>query len=52
MENLTYEDLSSAIHDYIKENYDYEHADIMGDEIVYHLKDGKNVYINIVLDKE
>jgi len=51
MENLLVEELSQAIHNYIKENYDFDFAEIFGEEIVYHLKNGNEIYINIDLQK-
>ena len=51
METLSYEEITQAIHDYIRENYGYDYADVFEDEIDYHL--GKKVYtINVTIDVE
>ena len=52
MENLKTEELVEIIKNYINEKYEYEYADIFEDAITYHLENGKNIYINIEIDKE
>ena len=52
MENLTYEEITQCIDDYIKSNYDYDHSDNFGDEITYHLYNGKNINITISIYRD
>ena len=54
MEKLTLEELVEVIHDYIRNNYDYNNADIFEDTISYYLENGKiiNVYINLESESE
>lgn len=51
MINLSEEELISAIHDYINDNYygQYDGADIFGNEIVYHY-DNKGISISVNID--
>ena len=51
METLTYEEISQAIHDYIRENYDFDYADIFEDELQYHV-DNKIYTINITIESD
>lgn len=54
MENLNLEELTQVVNDYIRDNYDYDYADIFDDEITYHLENGKvvNIYINLESEGE
>ena len=52
MEDLKVGELIDVVYEYIRNNYDYSYADIFGDAIVYHLEDGKAVYLNIDLESE
>lgn len=52
MEDLKTEELINVINDYIKENYDYNYADIFEDAITYNLGNGKTLYLDIRLDIE
>lgn len=51
MEKLETKELINVINEYIRNNYEYNYADIFEDSIVYHLENGKEIYINIDLDK-
>ena len=51
METLTLEEITQAIHDYIKENYYYDSADVFEDEISYKL-DNKIFTICVSLESE
>lgn len=51
MKDLTYEELTNELYNYIRDNYDYEHCDNFGDELVFTLENGKQVYITINIDK-
>lgn len=52
MEYLKTEELINVINEYISDNYEYNYADVFEDCLVYHLENGKELYINIDLDKE
>ena len=54
MENLNIEELINEINEYIRNNYEYDYADIFEDCITYHLENGKvvNVYINLESEDE
>lgn len=52
MEELNVEELINVVNEYIRDNYSYSYADIFEDAIVYHLEDGKAVYLNIDLESE
>ena len=52
MEELNVEELINVVNEYIRDNYNYSYADIFEDAIVYHLEDGKAVYLNIDLESE
>ena len=54
MEELKLEELIKVVNEYIRDNYDYNYADIFEDAITYHLEDGKvvNVYINLESETE
>ena len=52
MIELETKELINAIVEYIRENYEYNYADVYDDSIVYYLEDGKKIYINVDLDKE
>ena len=49
MEDLKLEELVDVIHEYLRNNYEYDYADIFEDCITYHLENGKvvNVYVNL-----
>lgn len=46
---LKLEELINIVNEYIRNNYEYDYADIFEDTISYHLENGKvvNVYINL-----
>lgn len=54
METLELEELINVVNEYIRNNYDYNYADIFDDSIVYHLENGGvvNVYINLESESE
>lgn len=49
LRNINNEEIIEIIHDYIKENYSYNYADIFEDTIQYHLEDNSvvNIYVNV-----
>ena len=49
MEDLSLEELINVVNEYIRDNYNYNYADIFDDTITYHLENGEvvNVYINL-----
>lgn len=54
MEELKLEELVNVVNEYIRDNYNYNYADIFEDTITYHLENGKvvNVYINLESENE
>ena len=54
MEDLKIEELVNVVNEYIRNNYDYNYADIFEDTITYHLEDGRvvNVYINLESEED
>lgn len=49
LSNINNDEIINAINDYIKNNYQYNYADILDDTITYHLEDDSvvNIYINV-----
>lgn len=54
LSNISNDEIINAIHDYIKNNYQYNYADILNDTIIYHLEDDSvvNIYINVESESE
>lgn len=54
VEDIDIETLTSLLNDYIKEEYDYDYADVFGDEIDIHTYDGNviTITVNVEIDKE
>lgn len=52
MEGLKLEELTQAVHNYIRETYSYDSADVFEDTITYYLEDGKVVNVYIDLESE
>lgn len=54
MEDLSLEELINVVNEYIRDNYNYNYADIFDDTITYHLENGEvvNVYINLESESE
>ena len=49
LNNISNEEIIKVVNDYIKDNYQYNYADILDDTITYHLEDDSvvNIYINV-----
>ena len=47
-------ELINVVNEYIRDNYDYNYADIFDNIITYHLENGEvvNVYINLESESE
>lgn len=47
--NLEYKELTDILYDYIRNQYEYDYADVFEDCITLHYEDGKtiNVYVQI-----
>lgn len=54
LQNIELEELIKVINAYIRDNYEYNYADIFEDCIVYHLENGEvvNVYVNLESESE
>lgn len=54
IEDINIETLTSLLDDYISGKYDYEYADVFGDEIDIHTYDGNivTITVNVEIDKE
>lgn len=52
MENITIEELTQELYNYIKENYDFDFCDNFGDELQFILEDNKTITISVNVDKE
>jgi hypothetical protein len=54
LNNINNDEIINVINDYIKNNYQYNYADILDDTIIYHLEDDSvvNIYINVESESE
>lgn len=44
------EELIKVVNDYLVENYDYNYADVLDNEIVIHLDDNDNNIVGVVVE--
>lgn len=54
LSNINNDEIINVINDYIKNNYQYDYADILDDTITYHLEDDSvvNIYVNVESESE